>query len=124
MKEKITQYFEEFCEDFGTFDGELIATRFISPLVVVSSEGEVGSYETEKSIASYFQRYLDEYQSKGVVSCVFKELEFSQVNKCSFLATVTWELLNKNSSIEVSWRESYNLVLLQGDLKAFTTYDH
>lgn len=122
--EVIVTYFERFCEDFRVFDGDLIANRFINPLVVVSLKGTISSYNSRKTIAKYFQGYLDEYKAKGVVSCVFKDLETVQINTCSFLATVSWELLNSSGTVVVSWRESYSLVLTQGDLKAFTTYDH
>lgn len=122
--ETLRQYFDEFCEDFKKFDGELIATRFISPLVVVNSEGEVNSYASAVAVAKYFQGYLDDYKSKGVVSCVYKDLELININHCAYLATVSWELLNVSGGVEVSWRESYNLVEVQGKLKAFSTYDH
>ncbi|MEH6556980.1 MAG: hypothetical protein V7459_02495 [Oceanicoccus sp.] len=120
----IVEYFQKFCEDFGVFDGVLIASRFVSPLVVIDQNGTISSYDSSKAISEYFQVYLDEYKSKGVVSCVFSDLETVQINACSFLATVSWELLSSSGVVVANWRESYSLVRTQGELKAFATYDH
>lgn len=123
MVEIIVEYFEKFCEDFKGFDGVLIASRFVRPLVVIDPKCTITSYDP-KALAEYFQGYLDEYKSKGVVFCVFKDQETVQINACSFLVTVSWELLNSSGAVVENWRESYSLVRTQDDLMAFTTYDH
>ena len=44
-------------------------------------------------------------------------------NDC-VLATVTWELLSADGSVVTSWRESYNLCIVDGRYKVFSSIDH
>lgn len=122
--EQVEDYFDRFCHDFHRFDGHVIAERFLCPLVIVTSSGELITHDSRPAIASYFQGYLDQYRSQGVTTCTYSNLDIVQVNATSFLATVFWQLLNADVNAVLSWRESYSLVAVRGKLKAFATFDH
>lgn len=120
----ISKYFERFCKNFRYFDGQVIANLFTHQLIVVNSSGNIFNYESPKEIAEYFQNCLDQYQFQGVESCKFTDLDIAQINGATFLAAVSWELLDKSQKVVLSWRESYCLVQNQNGLKAMATYDH
>ena len=124
MLDRIPEFFDRFKEDFKTFDGELISNRFCTPFVAVDANGKISNLESEQAIACYFQHFLDDYRSRGVVSCSYKALEITPINRCCLLATVTWELFDQQGIAVIEWRETYSLVESHGALKVLATYDH
>lgn len=78
---------------------------------------------TPTEIEQYFQGFLDQYKADGVAACTFRELECIQVGNHVYLATVTWQLNDSNGREVLGWRESYNLIFREGELKVAFSAD-
>ncbi len=124
MIDNIKTFFDRFVDDFSLFDGELIASRYLSPYVAVSSSGDIWQCSERSEIIEYFQSLLDKHQSQGVVCCKYEDLEFTPIGENCFFATVTWTMMAEESKVVSTWRESYNLVKSDSGLKIFTSIDH
>ena len=124
MVDNIKDFFDRFVDDFSSFDGELIASRYLSPYVVVSSSGDVWQCSERPEIIEYFQSLLDKHKSQGVVCCKYDDLEFTAIGERCIFATVTWTMMTAENKVVSNWRESYNLLKSDSGLKIFTSMDH
>ena len=117
-------FFNEFVEAFATFDGTVVAERYLQPFMAVDSDGNSTLLQTRAEIADYFQTFLDEYRAAGNKSCRFRDLDVVAVGTNSALMTVTWDLLRADGTLSQSWRESYIVVRRESGLFVSTSVDH
>jgi len=122
--EEVALFFNRFQEDFTSFDGTTIASRYIVPFMSVNSDGNVSVFIKQSEIEELYQHYLDEYLAQGINSCRYKDLEYIPLGRNCICATVTWEMLSPVKDVVTSWRESYNLINYDNELKIFSTIDH
>lgn len=121
---QVTKFFDEFVEAFKSFDGTEIAKRYEVPYVALQSTGAIECFSERSQVAQYFQRVVSAYHVEGCRSCRYKELTVEPLGRQCMLGTVTWELLKDDQTVLSSWRESYNLVHVGGELRVFASVDH
>ncbi len=124
MAESIAEFFERFAQDVPTFDGRLIASRYLAPYIAVSSDGDLWECREESDVVDYFQNLLDKHQEQGVAHCEYEDLISSPIGKKGYFATVTWTMSDKEGNTITHWRESYNLIKTNEGLKILTSMDH
>ena len=117
-------FFDTFVEDFRSFDGAVIAQRYLAPYLAFHSPTSIQAFTSQAEIARYFQGILDEYRAQGCHSCRYTDLATHPLGEGCVLATVTWELLDPSLSVISAWRESYNLCLVGDRLMVFASTDH
>jgi hypothetical protein len=117
------KFFDEFVEAFRSFNGDIIALRYLVPYLAFHSDGSAEVFLSSADTAAYFQRILNAYHAKGCMSCGYKELEIVPLGQRCAVATVTWELLADDFMVLESWRESYNLSLVGDRFMIFTSID-
>ena len=49
--DRIRTFFDDFVADFSSFDGEVIAIRYIAPYTAIDSDGNVKLYDHVDDIA-------------------------------------------------------------------------
>jgi len=118
------QFFNDFVEAFGTFDGLVVAQRYHQPFIAVHADGNVEVMQSHSHTAEYFQKFLVGYYADGCRSCTYKDLAVVEINEFSILATVTWELYDSNTTLVSSWRESYSIVSTSSKMLVLTSIDH
>lgn len=117
-------FFDRFVSDFASFDGTVIATRYATPYLAIAADGSSRLFSDIESVANYFQDVLDEYFKRGVRLCRYHSLDVVPIGKRSALATVTWEMLRGDGTVQTSWRESYNMQRTPTGLKVVVSTDH
>jgi hypothetical protein len=117
-------FFDEFVSAFSTFDGNEIARRYQAPYLALRVDGSTQRFSADADIAKYFQEVVDNYHRSGCRSCRYRDLEVQALGKRSALATVTWDLLEDDGTLLVSWRESYNLTSVGESLRVVASVDH
>lgn len=123
MKNEIESFFETFADDFSKLEGSLIAERYNVPFMAVSNQGCIKVLQNLAEISVYFQNFLDDYREQGIVKCHFSELEYSKIGAATFLAIVTWHLLDREDREVLNWRESYNLIKQGNDFLIYSSAD-
>ena len=118
------QFFNEFVEAFATFDGTVVAERYMQPFMAVDSSGNSTLLQTRAEIADYFQTFLDEYRATGSNSCRYRDLDVVAIGSNSALMTVTWDLVRADDTLSQSWRESYIVIRKESGLYVSTSVDH
>jgi len=124
MLDNIKDFFDRFVDDFPTFDGDIIASRYFAPYIAVSSDGDVWQCNEPTDVVVYFQGLLDRHKSQGVLYCKYKDLEYAPVGKNCYFATVTWSMVGAEDRVISTWRESYNLISTDSGIKILTSIDH
>jgi len=122
--DEITSFFDKFVSDFTTFDGKIIATRYCTPYLSVDANGKIAVLETKPAVEDLFQGYLDEYKSKNITACTYKDLETKKLGRNCVLATVTWDMQTADGETVTSWRESYNMLVVDNTWKILVSIDH
>jgi predicted nucleic-acid-binding Zn-ribbon protein len=117
-------FFDEFVEAFRSFNGKVIAQRYLSPYLAFHTAESTQVFMTGDETASYFQGIVEEYYAKGCRACRYKDMSVAALGGGCAVGTVTWELLAEDQSVVSAWRESYNLCLVQGRFMVFTSTDH
>jgi hypothetical protein len=124
MSETIKEFYDRFVRDFSTFDGELIASRYMHPYSAMSPDGDIWQCNSQSELVEYFQSLLDRHLSNGVVKGKYEDLETIPIGKKCHMASVTWTMTNADDQVVSHWRESYNLLETDDGLKIFTSIDH
>jgi len=124
LERRVRAFFDEFVEAFRSFNGETIASRYVTPYLAFHSSRSSQVFMASEDIASYFQRIVDQYHAKGCRLCSYKNLAVVPLGKECALGTVTWELLAEDLSVIEAWRESYNLCSVEGRFMVFASTDH
>lgn len=123
-QELARRFFDEFVVAFATFDGALVAQRYLSPYLAFGGPDAARVFVSPGEIAAYFQGILDGYHSRGCRSCRYWYLEVVALGADCVLASVTWELLDASGAVVTHWRESYNLCRVDGRYRVFASTDH
>ena len=124
LENKAKQFFDEFVEAFGSFNGAKIAERYTPPYLAFHANGRSEVFLSSHDIGQYFQRVVDGYHEKGIRRCSFENLEVIPVGGESAFATVTWKLHAGDGTALFTWRESYNLWVQGSKCLVFASTDH
>lgn len=117
-------FFEAFVEAFRTFNGKVIAQRYMAPYVSLGQDGLLQCFTSHEHIETYFDEIVQQYRQEGCRACAFKDMTLVCTGSASALASVTWELVDEQGQMLSTWRESYNLVRTGQGLRIFASIDH
>jgi hypothetical protein len=120
----VVRFFGDFDEAFASFDGTVIAARYLAPYTACRSDGSAEVFGDADAIGDYFQRVVDGYHDAGVRSCRHHGLEVSMADGVHTLARVTWVLEGDDARPVRSWSESYLLIRRGDRLFARASVDH
>jgi hypothetical protein len=120
----VETFFDEFVVAFESFDGAVVALRYLTPYLAFHSDGSAEVFLSSADTAAYFQRILNSYREKGCRSCRYTDLDTFPLGQNCVVATVTWELLGEDAAVLEAWRESYNLSRVEDRYRVFTSTDH
>lgn len=124
IERRAKKFFDDFIEAFHTFSGAIIAERYLPPYLAFHSHRSAQVFSSAEKVAAYFQDIVDDYYTRGCRTCRYQDLRVVPLGNECVLGTVTWELMAEDGSRISTWRESYNLCLVDGRFLAFTSTDH
>lgn len=120
----IAGFFDRFDAAFATFDGARVAELYHVPHVALRGDGSVSCITRREGVAEFFQRALNDYRAGGCHRCTHRNLRVVALGDRSVVAAVTWELLDEAGAIRRTWRQSYNLIDVDGRLQVLTSTEH
>jgi len=124
LRDEVAAFFGAFVEAVSTFKGASVAALYHAPGVALRGDGSIAVVQTRDEIARFFQGALDGYHRDGCRSARFKGLDVVPMGSRSALGTVTWELLGEDGRVVRHWRQSYNLVQVDGGWQVLTSIAH
>lgn len=117
-------FFQQFCADFATFDGQRIAARYATPCIALGADVRLQQYADADALAAAFQSYLDTYHAQGCRHCCYEALHLLPTGTQSAVVTVSWRLLSAAGEQVLGWRESYGLMRTAEGLRVYFSADH
>ena len=124
LRDEVAAFFGAFVEAFSTFKGASVAALYHAPGVALRGDGSIAVVQTRDEIARFFQGALDGYYRDGCRRARFKDLDVAPMGSRSALGTVTWELLGEDGRVIRQWRQSYNLVQVDGGWQVLASTAH
>jgi len=124
LETKASRFFDDFVAAFRTFNGAIIAQRYIVPYLAFHNDGAADVFTSDAEVAAYFQSIVNDYHAQGCRSCGYDDLMVVQMGSECALATVTWQLYSENDTAISTWRESYNLCWVDDRFRVFASTDH
>ncbi len=114
LESEVARFFDDFVTAFGSGSGARIAARYHVPGVALRGDGSIQCLQSREEVERFFQAAVDGYRRDGCAGIRFTDLEAVPLGGRSALGTVTWELLRGDGSVLRRWRQSYNLVRVDG----------
>lgn len=124
LREEVARFFDGFVGAFGTFRGASVAALYSVPGVALRGDGSIQCMQSRGEIERFFQAALDGYHGAGCRACRFKDLEVVPMGGRSVLGTVSWEFLSEDGRVLREWRQSYNLLRVDGSWQVFASTYH
>ena len=124
LVEEVRQFLTAYNDAFETLDAVKIAIFYHAPCITVRGDGSIHSFQSMAEIEKFFGGVAAKYSADGYHGGTFYDLEVVPIGSKSVLATLTWEQWRSDKSTLRKWRQSYNLVKIQGDLRILTSTFH
>jgi ketosteroid isomerase-like protein len=117
-------FVENYARTFDSCDGDRIAALYHAPCVTMRGDGSIHCLQSREALASFFQGVADTYRRDGYRASRFSNLQVTPIGGRSALVTVDWELLRADGSMIRQWRQSYNLVRVDGGWQILVSTFH
>lgn len=124
VKSQVQAFLDEYMRAFDSISGDSIAALYHAPCVTMRGDGSIHCLQSRDELARFFQGVADTYHRDGYRSSRFSNLEVAPIGARSILATVDWELLREDGSVLRQWRQSYNLVHVDGGWQILVSTFH
>jgi ketosteroid isomerase-like protein len=123
LEGEVRAFLESYNKAFASIDGARIAALYHSPCVTLRGDGSIHCLSSN-DLAAFFQNVADTYHREGYRDGRFKMLDVVPIGGRSALVTVDWELLRGDGSVIRGWRQSYNLVRVNGTWQILVSTFH
>jgi hypothetical protein len=124
LREEFTSYFEAYGEGFHARSGSRIADFFCTPCVSMRGDASIHCFQSQPEIKKSFQGVADTYYEEGLRKSEIKNLEVIPIGGRSLLASMDWVFYRGDGTLLKQWRQSYNLVRVDGRWKILLSTFH
>jgi hypothetical protein len=105
---EISEFFSDYTKLFDERNGANIAKHNHAGRRVCSRLSD------SPGVAGLFSKLSEKYYAEGLRRSTFTNLEVKAIGSKSVLASLDWQMRREDESIIRAWRQSYNLVRLDG----------
>jgi hypothetical protein len=125
LLDEVKKLLEQYTEAFDACDGVAIAALYHVPSVSVRGDGSVQCFQSRDELQRFFRGVAEGYQREGNLGPGrYHGLTVQPIGGRSVLATLTWQFVLKDGSILREWRQSYNLLRVDGRWQIFVSTFH
>lgn len=123
LSDQIHKFFDDYNRTFQTADGAAIATFYHAPCLTMRGDGSIHCFQSRDEIAAFFQAVAEGYNREGNGGD-FQNLVVQPIGGRSVLSTMDWRLMRADKSLVRQWRQSYNLIRVDGRWQIFVATFH
>ncbi|MEZ5652858.1 MAG: nuclear transport factor 2 family protein [Burkholderiaceae bacterium] len=124
LENDILNLLERYTVAFNAVDAATIAEMYHAPSMTVRADGSVHVFESTAQVRSFMESLARQYQSEGNEDGGFDELSVVAVGGQSAVASLRWTLRRSNGASVREWRQTYNLIRVDGAWKFLLTTVH
>ena len=123
-QEAVKGFLKAYIEAFTANDGARIARLYHAPCITVRGDGSIHSFQSQSEIQAFFQKLADTSYREGCRGWKYENLEVSPLGGRSAVATMDWQMQREDGSTIRRWRQSYNFVEVDGQLRILASTFH
>ncbi len=124
LSDQVSKFFEDYNRTFEGRDGAAIAMFYHVPSITMRGDGSTRCFQSREELASFFQPVAEGYHREGNQGGGFRNLVVQPIGGRSVLATMDWHMMRADGSPLRHWRQSYNLLRVDGRWQIFVATFH
>jgi hypothetical protein len=110
----VNKLFDNYTKVFDAVDSAGIAACYHTPSISMRGDASVHVFGTRQELEEFFQDVAQKYRDSGLAKSRFAVLSIEPIGSKSALVTVQWTHLRSDGSTIRAWKQSYNLICLDG----------
>jgi len=119
------KFLNDYVRHWYAGDWIAVAALYHVPCITMRGDGSVHCFQSSKELQEFFQGVGAEYDKEGNLGPGrYHSLTTQPIGARSLLATLTWQIVQKEGSIIREWCQSYNLVRIDGRLQILAATLH
>lgn len=111
---EIASFYKAYAEAFHARSGAQIAEFYFTPCASMRGDASLHWFQSRAETEKFFQGVADTYYEEGLRRSEAKNLEVVPIGGRSLLATMDWVFFRGDGTLLKQWRQSYNLVRMDG----------
>jgi ketosteroid isomerase-like protein len=121
---EISSHYKAYADAFHARSGAQIADFYCTPCISMRGDASVHCFQSRPEIEKFFQGVADTYYEEGLRRSEIKNLEVVPIGGRSLLASMDWVFYRGDGTLLKQWRQSYNLVRVDGRWKILLSTFH
>jgi hypothetical protein len=114
-----------FLSDYVALWGsDQFASLYHAPSVTLRADSSIHCFQSREEIDRFFKGVAQTYHSEGTRRWDIHNLEVVPLGGRSALITLDWEMLREDGSSIRRWRQSYNVVRIDGKFRVLASTFH
>jgi hypothetical protein len=110
---RIKKFFDDYVQAWG--DWTTVAMLYHAPSITVRGDGSIHCFQSKEELQKFFQGVGEAYSREADLGPGrYHSLAVQPIGARSALATLTWQMVRTDGSVVREWRQSYNLVRIDG----------
>ena len=119
------KFLNDYVRHWYAGDWIAVAALYHVPCITMRGDGSVHCFQSSKELQEFFQGVGAGYDKEGNLGPGrYHSLMTQPIGARSLLATLTWQMVQKDGSIIREWRQSYNFVRIDGRLQILAATLH
>ena len=121
---EMSSYYKTYADAFHARSGSQIADFYYTPCISMRGDASIHCFQSRLETEKFFQRVADTYYEEGLRRSETKNLEVIPIGGRSLLASMDWVFYRADGTLLKQWRQSYNLVRVDGRWKILLSTFH
>lgn len=121
---EVRSLYTAYADAFHARSGTQVADFFYTPCMSMRGDASIHSFQTPAETARFFQGVTDTYYEEGLRRSEFQNLQVIRIGGRSLLASMDWIFYRGDGTLLKQWRQSYNLVRVDGRWKIVMSTFH
>lgn len=108
-RESIQRFFEMYAERYMAFDADAIASMYEVPFLAVRESRTIHLGDPE-AVREHLVALMDGYRNSGATQVTIADLQITQFDRTSALATVCWHAIGDDGALLRAFGTSYQIL--------------
>ncbi len=124
LRAEAIEFFERYRTEFDNCRWTEFASLFHEPCLTVRGDGTVKHLNSHEDAAPFFESVAQKWRKEGYHRFAMDRFEVLPIGSNGLFVTFDWSMLGKDNVEIRRWRQSYQLVRIQGRIQVLTSMFH
>jgi ketosteroid isomerase-like protein len=123
-EQDVASFFDGYAAAFDQRDWPAFVALLHEPVLTVRADGSVKCLQSRAEARHFFETVADSWKNEGYRRFVASNFELTPIGRTSLLATLDWTMIRGDGTVLRTWRQSYQLLQVQGNWQVLTFTYH